>query len=142
MATVYIGIGSNLGDRQKNIDDALDMLKKYNITVNRISSIIETDPIGGPVQDKFLNAVAKLTTELDPHTLLEKLNTIEKNLGRKRTILNGPRTIDLDILLYDNISLTTNNLVIPHPRMFKRDFVLKPLREIADKAVKKHYADI
>ncbi len=130
MAIVYIGIGSNLGNRQENINTALSLVEKSGIRINKISSVIETEPVGGPAQGKFLNAAIEIETALPPHELLNQLKSIEKSLGRKKTVLNGPRTIDLDILLYDNIKINTSELIIPHPRMLERDFVLRPLKEI------------
>jgi len=131
LATVYLGIGSNLNDRRKNIDQALALLQEKGGEVLRCSTIIETDPVGGPPQNKFLNGVVQIQTELSPQKLLKVLKEIEITLKRTRTEINGPRTIDLDILLYDNLHINTNELTIPHPRMFDRDFVMKPLREIA-----------
>ncbi len=131
MATVYIGIGSNLGNRKKNIEDAIVSLRKNRIRVLKRSTIIETDPVGGPPnQGKFLNGVLKIQTQLAPQKLLHLLKQIERELGRKKTILNGPRSIDLDILLYDHLKLQTPQLTLPHPRMFKRHFVMNPLKEI------------
>lgn len=91
---------------------------------------METDPVGGPPQPKFLNAVAKIETRLSPVELLNQCHGIEKELGRVRDVPNGPRPIDLDILLYDRLVLDTPRLTIPHPRMFERAFVLEPLKEI------------
>ena len=130
IAVAYLGIGSNVGDRQKNIKTAVDLLRTFEIRVLKISSIIETDPVGGPSQDKFLNGVLKIETFWSPQELLQVLQTIEKRLGRVKTVINGPRTIDLDILLYDDIKITTPELTIPHPRMWAREFVIKPLREV------------
>jgi len=128
---VYIGVGSNLGNRRQNIRQALNLLDQTpGIRVKKISSISETDPVGGPRQGKYLNAVARISTTLTPAKLLKTLQAIEKQLGRVRTIKNGPRTIDLDILLYGNREIKTKRLTIPHPRMFERDFILKPLLEI------------
>ncbi len=132
MATVYLGLGSNLGDRHKNIASAIDHLNQNGIVVKKLSTIIETDPVGGPAtQGKFLNAVAKTETDLSPQNLRSTLKTIEQTLGRIKTVKNGPRTIDLDILLYDTQVINTPELTIPHPRMLERNFVLSPLKEIA-----------
>lgn len=131
MAKVYLGIGSNLGDRRGNIRKALALLKDRKIKLRKISKVIETDPVGGPKQGKFLNAVLEADTDLRPRRLLETLKDIEMQLGRKKTVRFGPRTIDLDILLYNNAIINAKDLIIPHPRMHERDFVLKPLREIA-----------
>ncbi|HBG61884.1 MAG: 2-amino-4-hydroxy-6-hydroxymethyldihydropteridine diphosphokinase [Omnitrophica WOR_2 bacterium GWF2_38_59] len=136
MATIYLGLGSNLGDRRANIDKSLSLLVKNGINILKHSTIIETKPVGGPEQNKFLNSVIKAETELSPFELLEVINNIEKNLGRVRTIVNGPRTIDIDILLYNKIKVNASNLSIPHPQMLKRDFVLTPLKEIEPKLVK------
>lgn len=121
--------------------DAIALIKDNGIFLIKESSIIETDPVGGPKQEKFLNAVIKVKTNFPPEELLELLLKIEHQLGRVRTIPNGPRTIDLDILLYDNITLKTATLSIPHPRMFTRDFVMRPLLEIApEKSKEFNYA--
>lgn len=130
METVYLGLGSNLGNRQKNIEYAISELNNVGIKVERISSLIETDPIGGPPQKKFINAVIKATTALSPEDLLKRLKQIEKMLGHKKTVINGPRTIDIDILLYSRLKVSTPQLTIPHPRMFTRHFVMDPLKEI------------
>jgi 2-amino-4-hydroxy-6-hydroxymethyldihydropteridine diphosphokinase len=131
MATVYLGIGSNLGNRKKNIEDAVTSLRKNHISILKRSTIIETDPVGGPPdQGKFLNGVLKAQTELSPNELLNLLKHIEQELGRTKTVLNGPRIIDIDILLYDDLILQTPQLTLPHPRMFARDFVMNPLKEI------------
>lgn len=132
MPTAYIGIGSNLGDRQKNIQRAISLLHSIpQIQVIRISSIYETAPVGVLNQPDFLNAAISLDTELSPHELLNELQKIESQLKRKRTIRWGPRTIDLDILLYDDKTISSDRLTIPHPEMHKRHFVLMPLSEIA-----------
>ena len=136
MATIYLGLGSNLGDRRANIDKSLSLLVENGINILKHSTIIETEPVGGPEQNKFLNSVIKAETELSPFELLEVINNIEKNLGRVRTIVNGPRTIDIDILLYNKIKVNASNLSIPHPQMLKRDFVLTPLKEIEPELVK------
>jgi len=122
MSLAYIGIGSNLGNRKENIGKALSLMQECGIKILKRSSVIETDPVGGPPQGKFFNAVIKIETELEPIELLKVLQNIEKKLGRIRTVINGPRTIDLDILLYDNLALKTPELTIPHPRMFEREF--------------------
>ncbi len=131
MAVVYLGLGSNIGDRFLYIKTALKHLEKNNIHVKKLSTIIETDPVGGPKQNKFLNAVAQVQTTLFPRELLSRLKTIENSMGRTREIRYGPRTIDIDILLYDNLVLSEPDLKIPHPLTFKRDFVMTPLKEIA-----------
>ena len=135
MGIAYLGIGSNLGDRQNNIQKALDLLEENGVHILKQSSVIETEPVGGPAQGKFLNAVIKVETQFLPQKLLTELKDIEKKLGRIKTVENGPRPIDIDILIYDNIKLTTPELIIPHPRMFEREFVMTPLREIDSKLV-------
>ncbi len=135
METVYLGLGSNMGNRQENIKKSLELLENNLIKILKCATIIETDPVGGPKQDKYLNTVAEAKTSLSPQDLLTQLHQIEKQLGRIRTIKNGPRPIDIDILLYGNINIQTPQLTIPHPRMLKRDFVMIPLKEISPKTV-------
>ncbi len=137
MSIVYLGIGSNLGDRRDNIEKAIAFLKKEKMKVLKLATLIETEPVGGPKQGKFLNSVVKIQTELEPQKLLKVLKSIENQMGRVKTVQDGPRPIDLDILLYDNLKLNTPSLTIPHPRMLERDFVLIPLKEIADHLVEK-----
>jgi 2-amino-4-hydroxy-6-hydroxymethyldihydropteridine diphosphokinase len=135
-ATAYIGIGSNLGDREANIDSAVKLIDKTKgLKVIAKSSLYETDPVGGPSQDKYLNGALKLECSLDPHELLKQLHQIEARLGRKRKGLNFPRTIDLDILLFDDVVIDGETLTIPHPRTTERIFVLRPLAEIADETI-------
>ncbi|MBN1870534.1 MAG: 2-amino-4-hydroxy-6-hydroxymethyldihydropteridine diphosphokinase [Candidatus Omnitrophica bacterium] len=137
MPIVYLGIGSNLGDRQKNINDAITSLKKNHIRILKCSTIIETEPVGSPSgQGKFLNGVLKIRTWLSPHELLYLLKRLERRLGRTKTAPNGPRIIDLDILLYDHLKLQTPQLTLPHPLMFQRDFVMRPLNEIEPQLTK------
>ncbi|MBU0503949.1 MAG: 2-amino-4-hydroxy-6-hydroxymethyldihydropteridine diphosphokinase [Candidatus Omnitrophota bacterium] len=132
MITSFIAIGSNLGERQFYIDMAIKKIKTLLSTrVVKISSIIETAPLGGPAQGKYLNAVIEIETELLPYQLLQELQKIEFLLGRVRTVANAPRTIDLDILTYSDICINEQGLCIPHPHIAERDFMLKPLKEIA-----------
>ena len=131
MPIVYLGIGSNLGNRRENIERAINLLQGNHIKILKQSTAIETDPVDGPPQDKFLNAVLKVETDHPPQALLKILQKIEKQLLRAKTAINGPRTIDLDILLYGRVALQTPELTIPHPRMFQREFVMNPLKEIA-----------
>ena len=132
MTVCYIGLGSNLGDREGNIREALRQLRaNRNIRVLKASKNYETEPRGGPAQGMFINACAKIATSLKPGELLGVLKTIEKSMGRKRTVRFGPRPIDLDILLFGKARVDQRDLKIPHPRMMERDFVLVPLREIA-----------
>jgi 2-amino-4-hydroxy-6-hydroxymethyldihydropteridine diphosphokinase len=132
MAQVYLGVGSNLGDRQKNISVAVEMLSRDPaVKVIIQSALYETEPVGGPAQGKFLNGAVHIDTAISPEGLLKVIQKIESDLGRTRAVKNGPRTIDIDILLYDGLTLDTEELTIPHPRMMEREFVLKPLRDIA-----------
>ncbi len=127
----YIGIGSNLGDRQKNIDIAIQRLRETDaIEVSKVSSIYETEPVDGPGQSKYLNGVLEIETGLTARQLLNVLQDIESQLGRKRTVKNGPRTIDLDILTYGDQNIDEPGLNVPHPRMAEREFVQRPLREL------------
>ncbi|MFA6384758.1 MAG: 2-amino-4-hydroxy-6-hydroxymethyldihydropteridine diphosphokinase [Candidatus Omnitrophota bacterium] len=138
MVVCYIGLGSNLGDREQYIKAALRKMKSLIGTkVRKISGIVESLPQGGPVQGPYLNAVAEIETDLGPYQLLSELQNIESALGRVRTAVNGPRTIDLDILTYGDVRLEEDALCIPHPRMLEREFVLLPLQEIAPAAVEK-----
>ncbi len=128
----YIALGSNLGDKIENLKSAVCMLEENSsCLVVKKSSLYITKPVGIEDQPEFLNAVVELETSLNPNDLLELCLNIEKRLGRKRTIRWGPRVIDLDILLYDNLTVCEENLKIPHPEMMKRAFVLVPLAEIA-----------
>lgn len=129
----YIGIGSNLGDRLLNINKSVRYLdSNKRITVKKVSHIYETFPQGGPkIQPKYLNAVAKIKTSLSPLDLLEQIKIIEKKLKRNTAVRWGPRTIDLDILFYNDLIFINDKLVIPHPLLHKRIFVLKPLCDIA-----------
>ena len=130
MSIAYIALGSNLGDRVFYIRSAVAALQEKGASVLKQSAIIETDPVGGPAQNKFLNAVIKINTDFSPLELLSLCQSIERELGRVRGVANGPRTIDLDILLYDRLAIDAPQLQIPHPRMFERTFVLEPLKEI------------
>ncbi|MCR4336201.1 MAG: 2-amino-4-hydroxy-6-hydroxymethyldihydropteridine diphosphokinase [Candidatus Omnitrophica bacterium] len=130
MPIIYLSLGSNLGKRDENLAKALAELEKVGVAIEKESSIIETDPIGGPPQGKFFNMVLRAQTDLSPQELLQQIHIIEKNLGRVRSIKDGPRTIDIDILLYDDLKINDEDLVIPHPRMKEREFVMNPLREI------------
>ena len=127
----YLGIGSNMGDRRKYIDESVKKLDSNGICVKKLSSIIETEPWGNTDQDKFLNCALEIETTLSPASLLSRIQEIENSLGREREIHWGPRTIDIDILFYDSEILNSENLVVPHPYFEKRDFALIPMREIA-----------
>lgn len=129
---VYLGLGTNLGDRMTHLRNALTLLgRQRGLSVERLSSIYETDPVGYVNQGAFLNMAVEIATTLTPDQLLDVTSSIENKLGRKRTIRWGPRAIDLDILLYDDLHIKTERLEIPHPRMECRAFVLIPLGEIA-----------
>lgn len=133
MAVVYLGVGSNLGDRQANIDKALALLKEDSeIDVQDVSHFIETPPEGGVPGPNYLNGTVKLETDLLPLELLSRLKGIERRLGRSKPELNAPRPMDLDILFYDDVVIVEGkHLNIPHPRLAGRLFVLEPLAEIA-----------
>jgi 2-amino-4-hydroxy-6-hydroxymethyldihydropteridine diphosphokinase len=134
MNTAYLSLGSNMGDRSSLLKTALETLvSAYPIELVNVSSIYETDPVGYTDQDLFLNMVAQIHTRLSPIELLDVCSETEIKLGRKREIHWGPRTIDLDILLFNEENMITERLVIPHPRMFERSFVIIPLLEINPK---------
>ena len=128
MTNIYIGLGSNVGDREANLKRALAALAP-EITVTKLSSVRETEPMYNTQQPKFLNAVAEATTELSPQAAFEKLESIEKEMGEHEH--NQPRTIDLDLLFYGREVVQTPDLTVPHPRLAERRFVLEPLAEIA-----------
>ena len=132
MHTAYIGIGSNLGERESTIRDALELLAADpELEVEAVSSIRETDPVGVVDQPRFLNAAIRLATDLAPYPLLERLLAVEQQLGRVRTGERyGPRTIDLDLLLYGDEIVDEPGLRVPHPRLAERRFVLEPLAEL------------
>lgn len=127
----YLALGSNMGDREKHLRQAIEALDRITgIRVVALSAIYETDPVGFTDQAAFLNMVAAIETELAPSQLLAEVLQIERELGRVRTIRWGPRMIDIDILLYGNEQIIQENLVIPHPAMTERAFVLVPLRDV------------
>ena len=131
MATAYIGIGSNLGNRQENCLRAIELLEKEGIVIKKRSSMHETEPWGVKDQPRFINMAIEIETGLKPEELLRTLKNVERELGREESFKWGPRSIDLDILLFDDLILKEDDLEIPHPLMHERDFVLKPLCEIA-----------
>ena len=138
MVTCYIALGSNSGDRQYYIETAISGIRLLMDTrVNKISKIIETLPEGGLPQRPYLNCVIEIQTVLSPYQLLRNLQKVEADLGRVRTIENAPRNIDLDILVYGHAQIKEDSLCIPHPRMFQREFVMKPLKEIAPQLIKR-----
>ena len=132
--TAYLSLGSNLGDRRANLMLALSELEKAGVEVRRVSSIYETEPVGHKDQGWFLNCAVEAGTDLEPLPLLHLLLGIERLLGRERTVPGGPRTLDLDILFYEDRVMDTAELALPHPRMAGRRFVLQPLAEIAPEA--------
>jgi len=129
MSRVYIGVGSNLGDRRQNILRAEEALRASVESLKK-SVTYETDPVGGPPQGKFLNAVWEIETRLEVDDLFAVLMKIESDLGRLRTEKNGPRPIDLDILFYDGRVIDGERVRVPHPRLHERQFVLKPLCDL------------
>ena len=130
--SVLLGLGSNLGDRREFIERAARLIDEIEgVELKSISSLIETEPVGGPPQGRYLNGAAELETALEPRDLLARLQGVEAELGRVRKVLNGPRNIDLDILLFGDLVVEAGDLVLPHPRMCERAFVLEPLNEIA-----------
>ena len=134
--TVYLSLGSNLGERFKNIDLAIDAIGRLEgTTVFSRSSFYETVPIGVTEQAEFVNIAARIETMLAPEALLAALKDIEKEMGRRKTVRWGPRLIDIDIIFYGNKIISLQGLVIPHPEMEGRRFVLEPLAEIAGGAV-------
>jgi 2-amino-4-hydroxy-6-hydroxymethyldihydropteridine diphosphokinase len=128
---VLLGLGSNLGDREANLARARRRLGERGFRILRESALYETEPVGGPPQGPFLNQVVAGETALDPHRLLAACLEIERELGRVRAVKDGPRSIDLDLLFFGDRVLDTPQLVLPHPRLHLRRFVLAPLAEIA-----------
>jgi 2-amino-4-hydroxy-6-hydroxymethyldihydropteridine diphosphokinase len=131
-----IALGSNLGDRRANLDGAIAVLRSHpGIVVRRVSSWIETEPVGGPPgQGRYLNGAAVIETDLSPHELLSVLRSVEQQFGRTRGAANASRTLDIDLLLYDDRIIDEPGLTVPHPRMHERRFVLEPLAQIAPNA--------
>jgi 2-amino-4-hydroxy-6-hydroxymethyldihydropteridine diphosphokinase len=137
MAIAYLAVGSNLGNRQAYLYKARLLVRRHRaILFLKSSRVYETQPSGGPrCQRKYLNAVWKIQTGLSPRNLLTELLKIEKELGRVRAERNAPRTVDLDILFYNNAMIEAPGLSVPHPRLHEREFVLKPLMEICPEFV-------
>ncbi len=129
----YIALGSNIGDRAYHLEQAVQsLLLQTGISHVKISKIYETEPVGGPSgQGKYFNAAAEVETSLDPHLFLQALLQVEKKLGRVRTEMNAPRTIDLDLLFFSDQVINEPGLTVPHPRIHDRWFVLKPLCDLA-----------
>jgi 2-amino-4-hydroxy-6-hydroxymethyldihydropteridine diphosphokinase len=132
--TAYIGLGANLGDRQETLRQAAKRIAKLG-KITAVSSLYETEPVGYRDQPLFLNAVVALETALAPSELMRELLAIEQAMGRQRTFRNAPRTLDLDLLLLDGIVVDTPELIVPHPRMHERAFVLVPLAEVASDVI-------
>jgi 2-amino-4-hydroxy-6-hydroxymethyldihydropteridine diphosphokinase len=128
---VYLGLGSNIGDSQQMLQAAIDRLASPDLRIKRISSVYKTEPQARRNQHWFLNAAIEAETDLFPRQLLARIAKIEQQLGRRRMLANGPRTIDIDILFYGNFMVATRELTIPHPRFAERRFVLAPMAELA-----------
>ncbi|AGZ25895.1 MULTISPECIES: 2-amino-4-hydroxy-6-hydroxymethyldihydropteridine diphosphokinase [Staphylococcus] len=136
MVKAYLGLGSNIGDRAHQLQQAIRIIDQYQyIDVTSISPIYETEPVGYTDQPQFLNLCIEIETTLDPQELLKRCLETEEALHRVRKIRWGPRTLDVDILLYGNEIIEEDNLIIPHPRMAERAFVLIPLNDIASKHI-------
>lgn len=131
MKTAFLSLGSNIGDRRQNLHRAIELLETADMRVVRRSSLYDTEPQDMRNQPWFLNTVMQVETSLFPKQLLARIHKVERELGRKRVVPKGPRTIDIDILLYGNSIIKTADLEIPHPRFSERRFVLEPLCEIA-----------
>ena len=132
MTRAYLALGSNLGDRLAHLQGAVDSLgEATGVQVVAVSRVYETDPVGGPEQDAFLNAVVAVDTDLDPHGLLALAHALETEARRVRAERWGPRTLDVDVLLYDDLTIDDPDLQIPHPRMWERGFVVAPLHDVA-----------
>lgn len=139
MSTLYLSLGTNLGDRQQNLKSALELIGREVGTVVSASDVIETDPWGFESPNPFLNMVVKVETDLKPLEVLDVTQKIERQLGRATKSVNGEyhdRLIDIDILLYDDLVMDTPELTIPHPLMYERKFVMEPLAQIAPELVK------
>lgn len=140
MAIVYLGLGSNLGDRAGYLFRAVEAIDRLErIRCHRVSDFYETEPVGGPPDQRpFINAAAEIETVLNPATLLERLQNVEQDLGRPpppRQQRWGPRVVDIDVLLYDDLVFSVSGLTVPHPRMHERWFVLRPLVDLAPEVV-------
>lgn len=134
MATLYLSLGTNMGDRPKNLSQAMELIAREVGTVVAASDVIETEPWGFDSGNAFLNMVAKVETELEPIDALHVTQDIEKRLGRSEKSVNGvyhDRIIDIDLLMYDDLTMNTPQLTLPHPLMRQRPFVMKPLSQIA-----------
>lgn len=130
MSIAYLSLGSNLGDRALYLRKAIDLLQRQGSIILKTSTTIETEPVGGIPQGSYLNLVLKIQTQSSLEDLFLNTSHIEHQLGRQRKEKNGPRVIDIDILLFDCEKIISENLIVPHPRMFSRNFVMQPLKEI------------
>ena len=131
MKTVYLSLGSNVGDREHMLREAQRLLQAPDLRITRVSSVYETEPLDVKAQPWFLNLVLEVETSLFPMQLLARVRKVERQLGRERRSAKGPRTIDIDILLFGDSLIDAPNLMVPHPRMAGRRFVLEPLAELA-----------
>lgn len=131
MTVAYLGLGANLGDPEANLRAGLRRLEQAGVTVLAVSSLYETEPVGPPGQPMYRNAAAAVETALGAHDLLRLIKGIERDLGRRPGAVWGPRPLDIDILLMDGLTLAEPDLVLPHPRLAERPFVLVPLADIA-----------
>lgn len=129
--TAFVALGSNLGDRQGNLNRAVELLQQHGVEVLKVSTFIETEPYGVTDQPRFLNGACMVKTDLSPLELLRLLLSVEKEMGRVRLRHWGERNIDLDLLLYEGVIMDTEELRLPHPDMANRDFVMLPLAELA-----------
>ena len=135
MSIVYLGLGSNLGNKEQHITTAVKHLEQRVGKVRRLSSLLKTEPWGFTSPHSFVNAAVSIDTILSPHEVLEATQQIERDMGREQKSMNGEyhdRIIDIDILLYDDMEINETDLIIPHPLMHQRDFVMIPLREIIE----------
>jgi 2-amino-4-hydroxy-6-hydroxymethyldihydropteridine diphosphokinase len=136
MPKAYLGLGGNLGNVRENLEEAIRLLQaKEGLKVTKVSSYYETEPVGYLEQDWFVNIAAEIETQLSPYELLEHCSFVEQQLKRERLIRWGPRTIDIDILLYEGFERDEEKLTVPHPRMCERAFVIVPLMEIAPEMI-------
>lgn len=139
MATLYLSLGTNMGDRPKNLSQAMELIAREVGTVEAASDVIETEPWGFDSGNAFLNMVAKVETELEPIDALHVTQDIEKRLGRSEKSVNGvyhDRIIDIDLLMYDDLTMNTPQLTLPHPLMRQRPFVMEPLSQIAPELIR------
>ena len=133
LVVAYLGLGSNIGERERLLAEAVERLSDHpSVEVTAVSPLYETEPVGVTDQPAFLNIACRILTTLDPESLLAAALDIERELGRVRTIRWGPRTIDIDLLLYDNRDIRTPALTVPHPRLMERAFVLVPLLDVIE----------